>query len=193
MGAAQNDGVYLWIDAQKVVDVFLYEIVGSGGVGFMVLDQRHPHRTGLACDLDVGVELGNLQFVGAAGYGALGGHDTYVAGAGERTHTFGCGADDTEHAAGGVVHVGQVVLLYAAQGFGAGCVTPEDYEGAAHRKEFANGLKCEFINYLEGARAVWRPRVVSEIEIVVFRHQLPNLVQDGQASVARIKDAERRH
>ena len=117
VGATEDDGVNLRILAHNLIDALLHEIVGTGGVGFIVLHQRHPEGTGHTADLDVGVQLLDLEVITLALDGSLGGEDAHVAALREAADDFGSGADDTQHPTVWV-ELGQVVLLDGAEGFG---------------------------------------------------------------------------
>ena len=100
------------------------------------------------------------------------------------------GADDAQHAARGV-QAGQVFLLNGAQGFGRGGVAGQDDQRAALAKKGLDGLEGVFVDHLEGVRAIGRAGVVAEVQVVVLRHQLSDLPQDGQSAVAGVEDAYR--
>ena len=55
VGAAEDNGVDVGVEAHNLVDALLDEIVGPWGVGFVVFDEGHPKGTGDAGDLDVGM------------------------------------------------------------------------------------------------------------------------------------------
>ena len=192
VGAAEDDGVDEGVALEELVDVLLYEVVGSGAVGLAVLDEWHPEGAGLAGDVDVGGEFVDFDVVGVAAYGAGGGKDADVACAGELAYGFGRGAYDAEHAPGGV-DGGEVALLYGAQGLGGGRVAGEDDEGASHTEEAAHGLEGELIDDGKGARAVGGSRVVAKVEVVVLGHELLYLPQYGETSVAGVKNAYGTH
>ena len=42
--AAENEGIYIVVFGKYTVDVFFYEIIGSGSEVFVVLYQWYPHR-----------------------------------------------------------------------------------------------------------------------------------------------------
>ena len=54
MGAAQHDGIYLRIGAQKAVDAFLNEVVGAWTIGLVRLYYGCPQRTSHALHGNVG-------------------------------------------------------------------------------------------------------------------------------------------
>ena len=167
MGAAEDDGIDLGVEAHDLVDTLLDEIVGSGGVGLVVLDEGYPEGAGDTRDLDVGVELADLEGVALAADGALGGEHAHVAALREAADDLGGGADDAQHAALGIP-LRQVVLLDGAQGLGGGGVTAEDDEVAPHLEELHHGLARKLIDHVERTWSIGCTGVVAQIKIVVF-------------------------
>lgn len=49
VGAAKDDGVYLWILGEELVQAVLDKIVSSWFVKFVVFNEWYPHRTTLTC------------------------------------------------------------------------------------------------------------------------------------------------
>ena len=188
MGAAEDDGVDLGIFTHDLIDAFLDEVVGSRGVGFVVLDEGHPEGAGDARDLEVGVELVDLEIVALALDGALGGKDAHMTRFRQAADDLGGGADDAEDAALGV-DLRQVVLLDGAQGLGGGGVTAEDDEVAAHLEELQHGLARKLIDHVERTWSIGCAGVVAEIKVVVFGKQLADAMQDGEAAVAAVENA----
>ena len=189
MRAAEDDGVYLRVAQHDGVEAFLHEIVGSGGVVLVVLDEGHPQRAGHARDGDVGPELLYFERVALALDGALGGEHAYVARQRQAAYALGRGAYHAEHAARGV-EPRQVVLLYGAQGLGRGCVAGQYDEAAAQREEFGDGFARELVNHVERARAVGGAGVVAEVDVVVLGQQAAHLVEYGEAAVAGVEHAD---
>ena len=175
MGAAQDGGVDERVALEQLADVFPDEVVGTVGRGLVVFHQGHPQRAGHARDADVGVELAYLQVVALALDGAFGGQYAHVAAAGELAYDLGRGADDAQDAALGVP-LGQVVLLNGAQGLGRGGVASQNDEGTTLLEEVANGLLGIIIYKFVRARTVRRARVVAQIDIVILRKTLTDLL-----------------
>ena len=46
VGAAKDEGVDLGVEAHNLVDILLDEVVGTWGVGLVVLHEGYPERTG---------------------------------------------------------------------------------------------------------------------------------------------------
>lgn len=111
MRTAQNDGVYLWIEAHQLVDALLDEVVGTRRVCLVILYQRYPERTGDTADLYVGVELVNLQVIRLTLDGSLGGKDADVAVVGQGTDDLCRRTNDAQDSTVGV-ELGQIILLY---------------------------------------------------------------------------------
>ena len=151
MGAAKDDGVDIRIALHEGTDVPLYEIVSTRFVELPVLHKGDPHRAGLACDDDIGMELGHLQLIGLAVDGALGGYDAYVACVSDVTDSFDSGSDDTKDAACGVVHLRQVALLDCPECFGRCRVAGKDDQMATHLEEVGYGLTRKLIDHAERA------------------------------------------
>ena len=189
VGAAQDDGVYLGVETQQLVNVLLDEIVGTGRAGLVVFNQWHPKGAGHPRDADVGMQFLNLQTVTVAPDGAFCGKDAHMAAAGERADDLGGGADDPQHAALGVKGR-QVVLLNGAQSLGRSGVAAQDDQMAPHLEEAHDGLAREFVDDLEGTCAVGCTGIVAQIEVVVFGQQLADAMQDGESAVTTVENAD---
>ena len=190
MGAAEDDGIDLRILTQNLIDALLDEIVGAGGVGFIVFHQRHPERTGHARDLNIGMQLMDLEVIALALDGALGGKDAYMARLCQTADNFCRGPDNAQHTARGV-DLRQIVLLNAAQGFRRGGVAAQDDEMATHLEELQDGLARKLIDHVEGTRSVRGTGIVAQIKIIVLGKLLADGMQDGQSAVAAVEDAYR--
>ena len=188
--AAKDDGVNLRVEMHQLVDALLHEIVGTGGVGLVVLYQRHPERTGDTADDDVREQLLDFHVVALALDGTLSSQDAYMAALGQRTYHLGRRADDAKDAAVGIPSW-QVVLLDGAQGLGRRRVTAEDDQMAPLLEESLHGLARKLIDDIEGTRTVRRTGIVAEVQVVVLGKQLADAVQDGQSAIAAVEDADR--
>ena len=104
----------------------------------------------------------NFEVVALTADGALGAQYTHMAGAGQFADAFGGGANDAQHAPLRV-NLRQVDLLDGAQCLGRCRVARQDDEVTTHVEEPLHCLQGKFVHDLEGARAVGRTRVVSEI------------------------------
>ena len=79
MRAAEDDGVYLRIGHEQLVDAFFYEVVGARGVHFIVFHQGNPEGASHTGDLYIGREFLYFERVALALDGAFCGQDAYVA------------------------------------------------------------------------------------------------------------------
>ena len=98
MGARQDNGVYLRIAAQQFVNALVNEVVGTRTVCLISLNYGSPQRTCLPRHHHIGCLMGNLQFVAAAAYSALGGKNANVTRLCQRTYVFCCGTYNTKNA-----------------------------------------------------------------------------------------------
>jgi len=183
VGAAEDDGVDVGVEAHELVDALLDEVVGSGRVGLVGFDDGSPQRTGYAGELDVGEQFFDFELVAAALHGAFGGQQSDVSRRGDAADDLGRGSDDAEHASAGI-DGRNVALLNGAQGFGRRGVAAEDDEAATHGEQLEHGLAGELIDHLERARAVGRTSIIAQVHVVVLGQQLPDAMQDGQSAVA---------
>lgn len=189
MGATEDYGVDIFVAGKQAVDLLLDEIVGAVAIGFVVFDQRHPHRAALANGDKVGVELGDFHVVRFALDGARGAEDADVARFRYLTDFFDGRADDAEHATSGVGADREVVLLNAAQGFGRGGVASENHERAAALKEGFYGLKGEGVDHIEAAIAIGCARIVAQIEVVIPGQAGAQIFENGEPAVAGVEHA----
>ena len=67
MRTTQYQGINHGIDRQDVIQMPLDEIIGSRRTTLITLDQRHPHRTGLAHYMDMGKHLPDLEGIRVGG------------------------------------------------------------------------------------------------------------------------------
>ena len=183
VGAGQDEGVDVGIEAEHLVEPLFDKIVRTGRVVLAVFHQRHPHRAGHPRDRNVGVALVQLEFVTAGADGALRGQDADMAGVGEAAHHLHRGADDAQHAAL-AAEAGEVVLLNGAEGFGRSGVAGQDDEFATAVEEGGDGFKGVAIDHIERARTIGGSCVVAKVEVVVLREEFANLPQNGQAAIA---------
>ena len=107
---------------------------------------------------------------------------------GEFTDDLSRRTNDTQHTTIGI-DLGDIILLYGAQSLRRGGVTAKDDEMATHLKELQHSLARELIDHLETARSIRRTGIVAQIKIIVLGKQLADAVQDGQASIAAVEDA----
>ena len=188
MGAAKNDGVYLWIYAHELVYTLLYEIVGSRTVCFLILNQRYPKGASYSAHLDVGIEFGYLQIITLTLDGAFGGQHAHMTTLGEMTNNLGSGTNDAQHTAHGI-QFGQVILLNGAQSLGRGCIAAKDYQLATTLKELDHSLTRKLIYHIKRTRAIGRTGIVAKIKIVILWQQLTDAMQYGQTAIAAIENA----
>ena len=135
------------------------------------------------------MELGDLEFVASRANRALCAENSHVAGARQRADSFHRRANHTEHAPIGG-QAGEILLLNGAERFGRRSVARQNDEFAASREEFLHRLEGVAIHHVEGARTVGSARVVAEVKVVVVGQSVADLSQNGQASVAGIKNAD---
>ena len=167
VGAAQDERIDLRVEVHDLVDALLDEVVGAGGVGLVILYQRHPEGAGDAADGDVGEEFLDFQVVALALDGAFGGEDAYVAGLCQRADDLGGRAYDAQDTPLRVPQW-QVVLLDTAQGLCRGGVAAEDDEMAAHLEESFDGLSRELVDDVEGTWSVGCTGIIAEVQVVVL-------------------------
>lgn len=177
MCAAKDDRVDLRVAYHEVLDTFLYKIVGTRTVVLIVLHKRHPHRTRLARDGDVGKEFLNLEHIALTPDGSLGGHNAHMAALRDTAYALGRRPYDAQHAAVGV-EPGQVVLLNRAQSLCRRRVAGKDYEMATHAEKLYHSLARELINHVERARSVRRTRIIAKIKIIIVGQNVSHLVQN---------------
>ena len=192
MCASKNDSVYLGIVTKQVANALLNKIVGTGRVELVVLDQRHPHRTRLACNLYVWVQLGYFKSVGVALDGTRCGNNAYMARQCYVAYAFCSGTYDAQHTTLRV-DARQIVLLNAAQRLCRGCVATKNDELATHVEQFAYCLQRELVDDLETACSIGSTRIVAQVQIVVLGKHRLYLTQNGQTSVAGVENAYGRH
>ena len=48
MGAAEDDGINLWVEMHDLIDTLLHEIIGTRRVGLVVFYEGYPERAGHA-------------------------------------------------------------------------------------------------------------------------------------------------
>ena len=162
MCTSQDDAVYLGIRCQQMGDVATDKKVGTFARNLPVLYQRDPHRTSLARNMNVGIELGYFHLIGMTAYSARGGHNAHMARLRYPTYAFCRRTDDTQDPVEGI-YLGKVVLLNRPQCLGTGRITPQDDQTAPHPKQMTHGLKGESIHYLERARTVRGTRIIAQI------------------------------
>ena len=187
--AAEDDAVDERVTAEQALYALADEVVRSWTVVFVVLYQRHPHGAGFSCHLNVGAELGNLQLVGMAAYGAWRGHDAHMTRSGYVADDLDGGTYHAQHASLRV-EKGQVPLLDATQRLGRCGVAGQDDEVAALLEQIPHSLERELIDEVEGACAVGSAGVVAKVEVIVLRHQPAYLAQDSQSAIARVEDTD---
>ena len=61
----EDDGVHLRVQGKQFVYFLFDKIVGTGHVRLVVFNQRYPHRACNARYLDVGMQFGYFQIIGA--------------------------------------------------------------------------------------------------------------------------------
>lgn len=186
----KNDGIYGRVETHELVDALLYKIVGSRTVCLVILNQGNPKRACHARDLNIGIEFLYLKPVAVAAYSSLCGKNSNMTRGGELTYDLGSGANDAKHTARGV-EFGKVNLLYRPKSLCRSRVAAKDDEIATQLKQTYNSLTCELINNIERTRTVRRTGIVAEIHIVVLRQKASDTVENGQAAIARIKNAYR--
>ena len=59
---------------------------------------------------------------------------------------------------------------------------------AALSEQEANRLTGELVNHLKRTGSIRRTGIIAQIEIIVFRHQLMDLIKDGQAPITGIEN-----
>ena len=79
MSAAEDDGINKRVEAHKLVEALLDEIVCPWTVGLIVFDERNPKRAGYSRHLNVGIELLDFKRVALALYRSFGCKHTNVA------------------------------------------------------------------------------------------------------------------
>lgn len=189
VGAAEYEGVNAAVLCKELVEVFLYEVVGSRVEVFVVLDDRDPHGASLLYEEDIGAHLGEFEFVGVRLYGGFGCHQSHGVGLGECFYGFDGRTDDSKDTTvGGKGR--EVVLLYATQGLGRGGVASEDNELAVEFEEGLYTLQGVAVDHLEGAGSIGHSGIVAEVDIVVLWETLLYAVPDGEATIARVEDAD---
>ena len=62
---------------------------------------------------------------------------------------------------------------------------------ASHGKEFLNSLTRKLIHHVKGTRPIRSAGIVAQIHKIMLGQDLPQLVQNGQAAIARIKYTDR--
>ena len=160
MGATQDQGIDQRIGLQQVIEVLTDEIVGSGRVELVVLDQGDPHRAGLSRDLDMGEELANLNGIRMGGDGAGGAHNADMLASADAIHTFDRWTDHAQHPSIGIP-CGQIALLDGAKRLCGGRVASQDDQLATGLKQVAHGLASKLIDHLERAHTIGGPGVIS--------------------------------
>ena len=87
---------------------------------------------------------------------------------------------------------GQVALLDRAQGAGGGRVAGEDDQRATGVEQPLDRFERVVVDHVEAARAVGRPCVVGQVEVVVAGELSPQGLEDGEAAESGIEDADHR-
>ena len=54
MGAAEDERINGWVGMEDKIDTLLDKIVSTRGARLVILNDRHPERTGHTCNGDVG-------------------------------------------------------------------------------------------------------------------------------------------
>ena len=186
MGTAEDECVDLRVETHDVVDTLLDEVIGTGTVGFVVLDDRNPQRTGNAGDGDVRPELLYLHVVALTADCSLSGQDAHVAGFRQLADNLRGRTDYSKYTAVWV-EFRQVFLLNAAESLCRGGVTAEDDKVATHREELDDCLAGELIDDVERAWSVRRTGVVAKVYVVVVGQQLADTVEDSQSTIAGVE------
>ena len=82
------------------------------------------------------------------------------------------------------------LLLDAAERLCRSCIAGKNHQRAATAEKFSHGLERVAVNRLETAGAVRRTGVIPQIQIIVLRERVAELLQNGKSAKARIKDAD---
>ena len=112
-----------------------------------------------------------------------------MAGAGDGSQYLYCRADHSQHPAVRVL-LRQYLLLHGAQGLGRRRVACEYHEVASAGEQFLHRFAGEVEYYVETAVAVWRPRVVAQIQVFIFGKTFPYLFQYRKPSVTGVEHSD---
>ena len=188
MGASQYEAINLRIAGHQVIQTLLDEIVCSRTIVLVVLHQRNPHRAGFSCHHHIGIKFGYLELIGMAFDGSRSSHNTHMTALGECSHALGSRPDDTKHPACSI-QLRQILLLDSTQCLGRSRVTTQYDKRATLGKEMLHCLQGKLIHEFERPGAIGCTGIITQIHIIILRHQIPYLPQYSKASIARVKNS----
>ena len=105
--------------------------------------------------------------------------------------TFRSRTDDAQHTTRLPLHLRKVVLLNGFQSFGRSRIASQYHQMATQVEEFLHGFTRKLIHDLERTCPVGCAGIISQIKIIILRHQLTNLMQDGQSAVTGVEHSDR--
>lgn len=160
MRTAQYDRIYKWVGGKHLVNLLVYEIVGTWRVCLVVLHQWYPHGAGNARDMDVGVQLGNLHIVGTRTDGSWSSEYTYMPAVCYVADTLCRRTYDAEYT---VIRgkYRKISLLDGAQCLGRCGIAGKYDQWTAFTEQSLHSLQGKLIHYLETAGSVWSTRIVT--------------------------------
>ena len=85
------------------------------------------------------------------------------------------------------------LLLDATKRLCRSGIAGENHQRATAAEQFAHRLERVAVNRLETAGTVRRTRIVPQIQVIVLRERVAELLQNGQSAKAGIKDAYHTH
>ena len=105
-------------------------------------------------------------------------------------HHFNRWTYDSQHTTGRI-QLRQIALLNSTQGFRRSRITGQNNQLATFGEQLHHSLPGKPVYYLKRARPIRSPGIVAEVNIIVVRHCLTDLIKYGKSSIAGIKDPDR--